>query len=225
MRNAEAFTKGVTRLGARFAQVKADILVEPPLAESELERLQVSIKKPVPAELGRFWLTGSRHCNCRYACEDAQGDTLRQVKEVFDGGQSLYGGASFVNALELADHLFACQDWAEDTWIADFPEQQRIWRNALPIICVENGDYLGLDLSERRDDPPVVYLSHDDEASGPIAASFSGFLQTWARLCYIGPELWVLAPFQSDDGLLDADVSKAESLRRILGQVGNQAPG
>jgi hypothetical protein len=221
IRSAEAFTNNVTRLGIHFTQVEAEVAIEPPLAEPDLAQLQESIEQYLPAELRRFWLTGSRHCNCRYVCRNAQGDMLRRVAQVSVGDQNLYGGASFVNALELPDHIFSCHDWAEDTWIADFPEQQQIWRNALPIIFIENGDYLGLDLSKPQDDPPVVYLSHDDEESGVIAVSFTFFLQTWARLCYIGPELWMLAPFRDEGGLLNADAPKAGLLREVLGQSEN----
>jgi hypothetical protein len=81
---------------------------------------------------------------------------------------------------------------------------------------MNNGDYLALDITEAKDSPLVVYLSHDDE-SFVIAKSFTDFLTHWERLCYIGPESWMLESFLGKNGYINSDSVKAEDLRRLLG--------
>ena len=65
-----------------------------------------------------------------------------------------------------------------------------------------NGDYLALDLRAIETDPPVVYLNHDDE-SFLLSPDFVAFLSAWERLCYIGPEHWLLSEFAGAGGYLD----------------------
>ena len=76
------------------------------------------------------------------------------------------------------------------------------------------GYYLALDLSQELEDPPVIYLSHE-ELSTKLADSFTSFLENWSRLCYLGPELWMLRPFLSENGLVGLD-DKAKKVRQVL---------
>ncbi len=80
---------------------------------------------------------------------------------------------------------------------------------------MNNGAYLGLDITEAKDNPPVIYLSHDDE-SFVISESFTDFLTHWERLCYIGPEVWILEKFRGENGYISSDSGKAEDLRKLL---------
>ena len=81
---------------------------------------------------------------------------------------------------------------------------------------MNNGDYLSLNITEEKDNPSVVYLSHDDE-SFIIAESFTDFLTHWERLCYIGPESWMLENFRNENGYINSVSNKAELLRELLG--------
>lgn len=179
-----------------------------------LQQLSKAVGQPLPAELLRFWRTGSRCCDCRYVCAEANGEALIRVEQIFSGDQDLYGGASFIDAMKLPHHISSCREWALIK--ADCAMEQNFWLNALPFVFIFNGDYLGLDISQPHDDPPVVYLCHDGE-SCLLATSFTAFLDTWERLCYVGPEIWVLEGFRGNDGLLDADTSKAGQLRELFG--------
>lgn len=129
---------------------------------------------------------------------------------------STSGGARLFKASQLVEDLQSCKDWATDTWIADSEEDQELWLNGLPFAAMANGDYLALDLRSKADDPPVLYLSHDD-ASSEIAPSLSAFLSAWERLGYIGPENWVLEPYLNEESHLSADGDAAQELRRLLG--------
>ena len=86
---------------------------------------------------------------------------------------------------------------------------------ALPFAALDNGDYLALDLQADRPDPPVVYLNHDDE-SAVIAGTFVSFLRAWERLCYLGPEHWLLLAFSVPGGQIDAESERAARLRQLL---------
>ena len=72
----------------------------------------------------------------------------------------------------------------------DAPEQEAHWLNALPFACTRNGDKLGLDMRRRKSRRSSI-LAHDDD-SKVVALDFDTFLETWERLCYIGPEIWLL---------------------------------
>jgi hypothetical protein len=86
------------------------------------------------------------------------------------------------------------------------------------VIAIGTDDYIALagNTSMDPDDPPVLYLSHDNE-DVQLANSFTAFLTTWERLCYLGPEPRLLNRFSDDDGLLVADSGEADQLRRIFG--------
>ncbi|MBW3635738.1 MAG: SMI1/KNR4 family protein [Armatimonadetes bacterium] len=115
----------------------------------------------------------------------------KRVEEIFEHDDDFYGEIRFFDPAELPEHLPSCKSWAEAFEEDPDPAQKAFWLNALPFHSILNGDYLGLDISTTHDDPPVVYLAHDDK-SQVIAPSFTSFLQSWAGLCYIGPERWKL---------------------------------
>jgi hypothetical protein len=63
----------------------------------------------------------------------------------------------------------------------------------------------------------VLYLSHDGDTAH-LADSFTAFLMAWERLCYLGPEIWLLDRFLGDDGILaPGSPLRADRLRRLLG--------
>lgn len=130
--------------------------------------------------------------------------------------EAISGGARLFMADKLVADLQSCKEWATDTWIADSEEDRELWLNGLPFAALANGDYLALDLRPKVDDPPVLYLSHDD-ASSEIAPSLTAFLSAWERLGYIGPESWVLEPYLNEQGHLSAEGEAAQELRRQLG--------
>lgn len=123
------------------------------------------------------------------------------------------GGGRFFDLAALPKDLAECKQWAEETWISESEEDMDIWLNALPFGAMSNGDYLGLDLRSNQDNPQVLYLSHDDE-SKVIAHNLSHFLEAWQRLCFIGPESWMLEPFlNEEDGTLSLQSEAMDCLQ------------
>jgi hypothetical protein len=126
-------------------------------------------------------------------------------------GEQEYSGALEVDPAAFEEHRSECRSWAEETWIADDPEEKEKWLQAFPFAALANGDYLALE--HGGNEAGVIYLSHDD-TSQALAPSLGEFVRTWERLCYIGPEIWVLEDFIDSQTLdLNADSEEARELR------------
>jgi len=130
-------------------------------------------------------------------------------------GQEFSGGLE-VDTRLLKRHKRECAKWANETWIADEPEEKSLWLNSRPFASLPNGDYLGLGDWSQESNPPVVYLCHDD-SSQVLAQDLASFLEIWAGLGYIGPEISILDHFiDNSTGMLDASTLKAERLRDVF---------
>ena len=213
IKEAELFVNRVAQLRSEFEEVEAASSVQQPLDESTLRHIVARVDSHVPAELQNFWRQATRRCDCRYVCRDAKGEMAERVKQIFSYEENIYGGACFFDPIELPKHLSSCKEWAKIN--SEEPEQEALWLNVLPFSAILNGDYLGLEVSEAQDNPPVVYLAHDDE-SRVIAPSFTSFLQTWAALFYIGPESWMLEPFLNEKGMIDTTSPRAALWREVF---------
>ncbi len=187
--------------------------IAPPLDEPDLVSVESSLGRSLPLPLRRFFELGSRCCECRYVWEP-EGSSQDQINFIFPSNGYIYGGARLCDAKEMAELLEECQGAAEG--FEEAPEQEAYWLNALPFAWLRNGDKLGLDMRQ-KEKPTLVYLAHDDD-SMIIAPDFDTFLSIWERLCYIGPEHWLLEEFiNPETGFLDADMPKAAELRRMFG--------
>ncbi len=170
----------------------------------------------VPPTVAEFLRSGAGSLDLSYIYEPVdQGQD--DLMEIFPGQNILYGGARVCSAEEMAEATRYVRDWARDVWGDDDPAQREIWEHALPFAMIDNGDYLALDLRTGAADPPVVYLNHEEE-SFLLAPSFTAFLAAWERLCYVGPEHWLLGEFRGDDSYLDPDSDRAAALRSLLGE-------
>jgi hypothetical protein len=208
---AQAFTERLAH--AEDAEVHPSA-VSPPLAEADLRAVERALGPTLPSSLRAFFTRGAASLDCRYAFEP-DGPALDHLRELLPHEIRIYGGARLGPAAELPDFARYVGEWAADTWVAESPDQKAIWKAALPFAALDNGDYLALDLRNDEADPPVVYLNHDEESS-VIAPNFVAFLGAWERLCYLGPEHWLLRGFTGDGGHLDPDSDRAARLRRLL---------
>jgi hypothetical protein len=158
---------------------------------------------------------GTAALDCAYVFEP-DGHALDRLRTLLPDQSRIFGGARLGPAWELADYIRTVREWARDTWIAEFPDQRMIWESALPFVRLDNGDYVALDLRADANEPPVIYLCHDED-SFILAPNLLAFLSAWECLCYIGPEHWLLRPFTDDVGYLDAESERAALLRALLG--------
>ena len=208
---AQAFTDGLRRLADADVDACA---VAPPAGDADLDVIERALGLPLPSSLRAFFIRGAAALDCRYTFEP-DGPALDRLRELFPYEISIFGGARIGPASELPDWSRSVGDWAKDTWVAESPDQKHLWESALPFAALDNGDYLALDLRSGEADPPVVYLNHDDE-SAVIADTLVGFLRAWERLCYLGPEHWLLLEFAAPGGHLDPESERAARLRQLL---------
>lgn len=192
----------------------AEFEIAPPLNTADLTQLQKKLPEGLPVCVMEFVSSASAACRFRYVW-DLSGISSDQLEAAKLPANRIYGGSGLCVAASLREWIDDCKAWATDTWIADDSEQQEIWLKSFPIAAIENGDYLALRTYESAN-PPVVYLSHDGE-SKVIAPSFTNFLKTWERLCYLGPEIWMLENFiDPETGFLNADTDEAAALRALF---------
>lgn len=210
---ARAFTLGLGRVPGATIRT-AD--VSDPASDSDVRVVERALSGALPGPLRAFFSQGSAAINCSYTFEP-EGNALEDLRTVLPDETGLFGGARLGPLSDLAEDADAIRDWATDTWIADVPEQRALWEAAIPFLRLDNGDYLALDLRAGARHPPVAYLCHDDD-SFLIAAGFEDFLRAWERLCYLGPEHWLLRPFTGEAGYLDGDSQRAARLRGLLGR-------
>lgn len=215
---AQGFTDGLRRLAD--AEVHA-CAVAPPAEEGELVAVERALGTSLPSAIRAFFIRGAAGVHCRYLLEP-DGPALDRLRELLPYETRIYGGPRIGPASSIPDWSRSIDEWAEDTWVAESPDQKGVWEHALPFAALDNGDYLALDLRSGDADPPVVYLNHDDE-SAVVAGTFDGFLRAWERLCYVGPEHWLLLAFAGSGGHLDPDSDRAARLRQLLATSGSPA--
>ena len=189
--------------------------VEPPLAEDEFERTVAKLPLPVPDDVRKFLLTGSGGCRFSYQWRFEEEDA-GCLENFGSEDYRIFGKATLCVWKNFVRQARECRQWAEETWIAEYPEEKAVWLNCLPVAGLANGDYLAVRADGAGTGSAVYYLAHDD-ASQILAPSFPAFLDAWAKLGFIGPEIWVLEPFlDPGTGFLSGETAEAADLRRLL---------
>lgn len=178
-------------------KINVTLEIAPPLNASDLDSIQRRWERHLPAALIRFWTEGSACLKGQYVWTPPATE-LKALNEVFEYNNYIYGGPRFISASEVDPSPIDTSDFYGDIMSGDSESCQRtldLWGRAIVLLHVGNGDCLGIDPGAPggdRDDPPVVYLVHDDSSSDYIAASFTQFLLVWEQLSYIGPEFWLI---------------------------------
>jgi SMI1 / KNR4 family (SUKH-1) len=215
---AESFVRQLNYLPGQWG---VSIAVDPPATSSQVDEVAKTLPFGLPESLREIYANGAARCRCRYYWTPDD-EHVVQLDSVFPHQRSFGGGASFVPLANLLD--------AHDvhTWwngYGDMPAKGQAamrdrWRHTIPFIDVGNGDYVALQVTQDPGTMPVIYLCHDDEER-PItlvSPSLDQFLQDWETLHYVGPEIWLLSAFLSNDGLgpLDVEQDNVRQLREIL---------
>jgi hypothetical protein len=216
MARAHNFMQSIRQLGGKLECFEETAL--PPLSDAKIRSLERELPRPLPKPIRRFLKEGSAGFDYWY-CWEPPKRRLPLLHKAFPGESAAYGRALFCPADQLCSFLEDCRNMAEFSWLDDpeFAHEQACWRRCFPFARMFNSDYLALDPIDDAEEPRVVYLAHDD-ASSPIAESFSSFLAAWAALCYIGPEIWILRVFRDQKtGYIGGQGTKAEALRKLFG--------
>lgn len=86
-------------------------------------------------------------------------------------------------------------------------------------MTVGNGDVIALDIALDKDNPPVVYLSHDDgEGHGYILGkTFNQYLENLLLVGGCGNEDWQMLPFcPNKESGIDPECQNAKMYREII---------
>ncbi len=208
-----AFSEGLRMLPG---EIDSTLEIDPPFGVQQIDALAVRWPTGLPASLRQLWSEGSARVNCPYAWTPPS-DELPSLSEIFEHSDYIYGGARFVHAEEIYPGNSGAD--ADDKDMADVLGKAGLdfWCRCAVFLQVGNGDCLGLDPESGIDDPPVVYLVHDEDESSVISPSLSEFLVAWEELSYIGPEFWLLDYWvDADRGAIDTAKHKTTELRRLL---------
>ena len=174
-----------------------------PISASELAILQNTLPTRIPPPFAEFLTKASSALSCYYSIA-----TYREPTEVAKNHfaahsdlmqERINGGPTFFNIDNLTDGIQLCVDGADglsDIW----PDCSAKWLSAFPLIDIGNGDMIAFDVPSHPDNPPIVYLSHDENVVRTIAPDFTSFLFEWEKINYIGLEIWNLEEW----GFLDS---------------------
>jgi hypothetical protein len=201
-------------VGSLNGEVDRQLSVAEPLKPALIERLNESLRVKIPRPIARFLKEASGGCMIHFswAPEGAQAEALQKAI----GRDWFFADAPFCDSEKLGQWQEWTLEGATEMWIAEEPEEKALWMPAFPIAFMSDGDFLALDLRQASDDPPVVFLCHDDK-SFLVSPSFDDFLTQWRGLCYLGPDHYYFRDFlDNSTGYLSSMSPKAEALRQLL---------
>ena len=189
-----------------------DLVLEDPASEAEIIRVEKQIGKILPGEIKDFFRKFSRNCEfSAYLPSDLE--LPEELSEVFS--------ACFrIGLEEVAAAEEARMNWQTECFTNKQDEYDRVWYDKLGIMTVGNGDVIALDIGIDKENPPVVYLSHDDgEGHGYILGNtFAGYLEALLSVGACGNEDWQMIPFCEDRmSGIDPRCKNAEAYREIIG--------
>jgi hypothetical protein len=208
-------------------ETEVEIRALPPLPSEDAKSLASQLRHGLPDPLKRLFMEGSKCFSCSFSLDNYRG-RCDVVYSSF-GVVSLFGGPKFCPADSLIHLQEEVEGWADGF---DLPLHQgqcvadsQLWHRCVPFQAMRNGDYLALDTVTLNGQLPVVYLNHDGAGeSRIISPSLDAFLDVWEEICYVGPEIWYLAPF-FDVGtkMLTSQAPAASAIRKVFSHVKRSA--
>ena len=203
-------------------EINVSVEIADPLSPSQLAEIRSRWQRHLPGELIRYWTEGSSNLNGRYVWTPPPQE-LAYLKSVFEYNTYIYGGPRFIAASEVDPEPCDTSHFEGDIMSGSEEERQRtldLWGRSIIILDVGNGDCLALDAEApgcNPDDPPVIYLVHDNSSSDQICPRFSTFLGIWEQMSYIGPEHWLLNYWLDRSSReLSVDLHRTTELRQLL---------
>lgn len=128
------------------------------------------------------------------------------------------------NQKQTIEEVARAESSREGWQINCFPDEDdaydSVWHHKLGIMTVGNGDVIALDIGKDSENPPVVYLSHDDgEGHGYVLGkTFRAYLEALLLTGGCGNEDWQMLPFCHDaESGIDPQCENAVTYRKIIG--------
>ena len=170
-----------------------ELEIKPPATPQQVDAIEQTLGRPIPAPLRRFILEESAGINFFWMLpegtevigvdedeEPVMGSIEVDISTPFPRpeGETFFGNSGERDAAKVLER----------------------WNSAVEIIPVGNGDAVALDLLTDPENPPVVYMDHETAETHRLAASFDEFIEAWFSLGCVGPESWILRHFMTDNG-------------------------
>ena len=199
------------------AEVEAGPELGPPVAEEDLLREERALGVRLPSELRRFFAEAGGRVWFRYGWTVPAKLRRKHLGSMLSD-EELFGRVC-IDLKALKNYQRDCRRIAENLRVPGAEEELEFWLGTLPFMQMDDGDCLGLDITSGDPNPRVVYLAHDGP-SDVIGETFSSFLEAYERVCYLGPDSFMLEPFRDwDTGHLVGTRPEVSRLRGLFGMA------
>jgi hypothetical protein len=209
--DAFTFAERITSLGGT-----SRIIASEPLSIEKIGTYRFSWpNNDIPRELVEFWSTGCSQLRFEYTWNPKESHQ-NELNEIFPNSYYLHGGASILHPRSLYPGNWLIDDNNNEMREELGETAFGWWKESAIFHCAMSGDCLALDCNMINHDPPVLYLSQKDASSKIISSSFSGFLNTWAQLCYLSPETFLGYWEDASTGLLNEGLYMTQKLHNLF---------
>jgi hypothetical protein len=175
---------------SRFTEVHYDI--GPPASERDIRALEAERGRPCPRPLRTFLSRQSGHVNFWWQMDSERAAGILGTRNEPYCGYMEFNPPTMANIVTAGTYATGTRFAAEvvDRWSA-----------AWGFLPVSNGDALALDTLADPDNPPVVYLNHEEpDEIWTLSPSFDAFLEAFTFVGCVGPEWWLIRHFATVDG-------------------------
>jgi cell wall assembly regulator SMI1 len=178
--------------------------IGPPATEEQIRALESKLHARIPKSLRRVIKDFSSRVRIEW--EFPEGVRLPGKLEPIFAGECRWD----LRALPKLQRTN--RKWIEEVFTGkstpDFPDKEShpksiaydlVWHNKFAFLEVGNGDMLGIDVADKRDQP-VIYLSHEGGSSHGfrLGQSFEDYIDRLTALAFVGSEDWQLEVFLTD---------------------------
>lgn len=184
----KAFIKAIEGIGGEVD----GYLIKPPVSVSVIRNVEEELGVSLPESFIKVISGFTSGMEMNWSLPDDE-ELEVPIPEALEG---IFASNFSWNIEDLINVEKDRKGWEQEVFSDVENEYDRVWHNKLGLMAVGNGDYIAFDLSISND-PPVVYLSHDDgEGHGYILGqNFIDFMDKWVKIGCVGCEDWQLLPF------------------------------
>lgn len=215
--SAELWDERLRILQAVYGRFVDDVVYDkmPAATEEELDAMEEELGQPLPESLRLAFLRFSK--GLRFEADFSH--MASELPMAAELKRAVFRARLAFSPQGVLEAERERQDLAENVFTLK-TAYDRLSQNKLGLMLVQNGDVIAADLEEEAEDPPVVYLSHDE---GPghgyrLGDNFGDFIDRVIELGAVGPEDVQLMPFLADEESgLDSEGENAFLYRNAIG--------
>jgi hypothetical protein len=171
------------------------LIIKPPISIEKINQIEAKLQIKYPLEFKTVLTNFSSGVLFRWQIKNEE--TVGEFREIFCG----CGRGYLWDIKTLKRDFENYNGWVKECFPDIDDEYDKIWHNKVPFLDVPNGDVIAFDTSERQENCPIVYLSHDgsDFHGHILAENFIEFISRWSNLGCTGTEDWQFEPFYDYD--------------------------